>query len=209
MQILAFGDSITYGSHVKIGWADQLRSFLFDRFHEADPDGYPRMYNLGIPGETTNGLLQRFEAETRARFREKYGIVVLLISCGTNDIATLGTSTEKEVSITTYEHNLRQILDVSRGISDRISLLTSPPVIEGKPNPNQKNRSNIDIRDYNRVLKKLANEYGADVLDLYEEFEKIGPDTLLGVDGIHPNDLGHRAIVTLVSEYLLKQLTLP
>ena len=64
MQILAFGDSITYGSHVSVGWADRIRSHLYDMFHEDEPDGCPHMYNLGIPGEITRSLVQMFE--TRA-----------------------------------------------------------------------------------------------------------------------------------------------
>ena len=130
MQILAFGDSIAHGSHVSVGWADQLRSRLFDAFHEEDPDGYPRMYNLGIPGETTSGLIQRFEGEVRARVRAKYGSMIFLISYGTNDAATLGISSEHVISAEHYESNLREMLEKVRSMTSRIALLASPPVIE-------------------------------------------------------------------------------
>jgi len=204
MQIVAFGDSITNGSHVSIGWADQLRSHLFDRFHEKDPDGYPRMYNLGIPGETTEGLIRRFDAETAARVREKYGSIIVLISYGTNDVATAGTSSEHAVSIERYEENIRQVLEKARNLTDRIALLASPPVVEGKPNPNAKNRLNADIRTYNSVLVRLADEYGTQLLDLYGEFEKHDTAKLLNEDGIHPNAPGHAIIFDLVKEYVFQ-----
>ena len=206
MQILAFGDSITHGSHVSVGWADNLRSHLFDAFHENDPDGYPRMYNLGIPGETTNGLLQRFESETVARARAKYGSTIFLISYGTNDVATLGTSSKHVISIENYESNLREVLKRARNMTDRIALLTSPPVIEGKPNPNSKNRLNGDIEAYNNLLMRLADEYGAELLDLYGEFNKQGAVKLFAEDGVHPNDLGHTVIFDIVKEYIFRQL---
>ena len=206
MQILAFGDSITHGSHVSVGWADQLRSHLFDAFHENDLDGYPRMYNLGIPGETTRGLVQRFESETTARVWAKYGSMIFLISYGTNDVARLGTSSEHVISIDHYESYLRQVLKKAQSQTDRIALLASPPVIEAKPNPNSKNRLNSDIEEYNSVLTRLAGEYGAELLDLYGDFEKRGAVKLLGEDGIHPNDAGHAAIFDTVKEYLLRQL---
>ena len=206
MQILAYGDSITHGSHVSMGWADQLRSHLFDAFYENDPDGYPRMYNLGIPGETTMGLVQRFESETKARVRAKYGSMIFLISYGTNDAATLEASSEHVISIEHYESNLREVLEKARSLTNRVALLASPPVIEGKPNPNSKNRLNGDIEEYNNLLVRLADEYGTELLDLYGEFNKQGSVKLFTEDGVHPNDLGHTVIFDIVKEYIFRQL---
>ena len=52
---------------------------------------------------------------------------------------------EYVISIERYESNLREVLENARSLTDRIALLASPPVIEGKPNQNSKNRLNGDI----------------------------------------------------------------
>ena len=207
MQILAFGDSITFGSHVTLGWCDQLRALLYERFHGADPDGYPRMYNLGIPGETTEGLAARFDAETAARVRAKYGDTVFLFSFGTNDVARVGNLAERVVSIDRYEANLREVLEKAGSQTGRLALLASPPVIEGQPNPNGKNRLNADIREYNAVLARLASECGAHLLDLYAAFEGRDLVPLFSGDGLHPNAEGHAVIFGVVSDYLLSILS--
>ena len=206
MQILAFGDSITYGSHVSVGWADQLRSFFFEAFHAQDPDGYPRMYNLGIPGETTDGLAKRFEAEAAARFRSKYGSAIILLAYGSNDSARQPDSSEYMVPLERYEGNLLQALESALKLTDRIALLAAPPIIEGLSAPGEKTRTNLDIRRYNATLTKLASQHNLAYLDVYGDFMERNYPSFLNDDGIHPNAAGHGVIGKKVQEYLLEQL---
>lgn len=70
-QIFCFGDSITYGAWdvANSGWAQKLRIYL-DKKQEEDDSLYFLTYNLGIPGEATDSLVNRFLSETKARIRE-------------------------------------------------------------------------------------------------------------------------------------------
>ena len=65
---------------------------------------------------------------------------------------------------------------------------------------------NGDIEEYNAVLARLAEEYRAELLDLYDGFEKQGAAKFLGEDGIHPNALGYTVIFDIVKEYIFRQL---
>ena len=70
-QILIFGDSIIYGAWDREGgWAARLRKFL-DEKTLTEEDFYCLVYNLGISGDTTEDLLERFEFETEQRIKEK------------------------------------------------------------------------------------------------------------------------------------------
>ncbi|MCD6367797.1 MAG: hypothetical protein J7L45_01800 [Candidatus Aenigmarchaeota archaeon] len=81
-DILIFGDSIVFGKWDELGgWAHRLKMFLekkhlekFRRSEETVNNTYfNRVYLLGIDGNKTSELLERFELETTYRTeREKY-----------------------------------------------------------------------------------------------------------------------------------------
>ena len=106
------------------------------------------------------------------------------------------------VSAERYEANLRNVLEAAKAMTGHMALLASAPVLEGQPNPNAKTRLNADIREYNAVLARLAEEYGAQLIDLYAAVDSAGSDRLLNDDGIHPNADGHIVIQQLVQPYL-------
>lgn len=61
------------------------------------------------------------------------------------------------------------------------------------------------LDEYREILKNIAIENGALILDLQDVFNKaqktIAPDKL-AVDGIHPTNLGHKVIADAVEELL-------
>ena len=67
MLILVFGDSVTCGAwDNKCGWADRLKQYLFKK-SDLGKKGYSMLYNLGIDGDTTAGVLERMENEIKSR----------------------------------------------------------------------------------------------------------------------------------------------
>ncbi len=66
-QILIFGDSNTYGAwDPDGGWVARLRKFADEKNMEGK-DYFVLVYNLGIDGDDTSGVLKRIESETVAR----------------------------------------------------------------------------------------------------------------------------------------------
>jgi len=66
MSILVFGDSITWGTadFEHGGWVTRL-------FIELGRDFEIDVYNLGVSGDKTPDLLERFESESKSRRRRR------------------------------------------------------------------------------------------------------------------------------------------
>ena len=80
VQVLVFGDSIAYGARDgEGGWVQRLRKFLDERNLMGC-----LIYNLGVSGDTVQGLLERFEFETEQRMR-KGEEAVFIFEVGIND----------------------------------------------------------------------------------------------------------------------------
>ena len=84
-QILIFGNSIIYGAWDKEGgWVSRLRKFLDEKNLSSGPNFYCLVYNLGISGNTTDDLLERFEFEIKQRLKEDEETIILF-AIGIND----------------------------------------------------------------------------------------------------------------------------
>ena len=61
--LTVFGDSITFGKGdtLEQGWCGRLKKYFENK------GGNHRLYNLGISGETTKDVLERFDVEAKAR----------------------------------------------------------------------------------------------------------------------------------------------
>src|SRR5271157_5203514 len=84
MQILVFGDSITYGAcDSEGGWVQRLRKFL-DGKNLINTEVYYSVYNLGVWGNAIEDLLKRLEFETKQRIEENEE-VMFVFAIGVND----------------------------------------------------------------------------------------------------------------------------
>ena len=209
--IYAFGDSITYGAWdiSSSGWATRLRQYL-DKRQEEDPDLYALFYNLGIPGETTEGLVTRFESETKARIRKnKVDDSIFILAYGANDAAYLPAEEKFRVSKEEFAKNLRQIIEIASSMSKKILIINLLPVVEEKNSTprNGKVRSNKYMTEYNAVLKDLANQLKVPLVDVNSVFMKAGHESLfIADDGLHPNEAGHQLIFESVQPVVEKML---
>ena len=82
---LFFGDSITYGEYDGVfgGWVDILKRYALQKYNERSNELI--LFNLGIGGETTEGLLNRMSHEMKARNSADGNII--FIGYGANDLA--------------------------------------------------------------------------------------------------------------------------
>lgn len=112
--IYAFGDSITYGAWgiQTSGWAALLRQYL-DDLQEKNSNYYGLFYNLGIPGETTTGLLNRFDNEVKARIRVN-DESVFIFAFGANDAVFLVSENKFRTSKDEFENNLSIVFEKAR-----------------------------------------------------------------------------------------------
>lgn len=209
-QVYAFGDSITYGAwDIKdSGWANLLRKY-FDDKAEKEPDFYGLVYNLGIPGETTEGLVKRFKSETEVRFR-KGQEYIFLFAFGANDSAFIMSKGAFKVSVEDYVRNLGSVLGDAKSYSTKIALLNTTPVVEAVTahvESKDKSRLNEYVERYNAPLQALAAKHNVPLLDVYSAFMQYDLERLFCEDGLHPNEVGHKIIFDLVQKQIEPWLT--
>jgi lysophospholipase L1-like esterase len=204
VEILAFGDSITYGvSDEKGGWVSRLRRDLEKDDIAKAQHVKNGVYNCGVRGDTTEDLLKRFDIECAGR-EGKEDNPVIIFAIGTNDCSV--ESGSSKVSPANYKENLSKLLAKAKNTGERVVFVGLTPVDETKtvPIPWKTERSylNKSVIEYNAILKEFSKANGTCFVDVYRPFGK-NPLSLLS-DGLHPNSKGHQRIYKAVMKALKK-----
>ncbi len=199
--ICIFGDSITYGAYDREsgGWVGRLR-------HHIDNSGQEGMvYNLGVDGETTNGLLKRLKIEIESRLGSVWRYdeqLTIVFAVGVNDSAL---RPKRIISNHEFSENIRKLAAISRKYTKNIFFADILPVSEQKVNPvpwdPEITYLNREIRILNDVLNSVCFEENARIIKVKDRFEGINYHRLLD-DGLHPNSAGHELIFKTVKEQL-------
>ncbi len=197
-QILIFGDSIADGAYDEHGgWVDRLKQHFMEKNMQGNVlvDESNWVYNLGISGNTSRDLLERFDNESTARKADRNDkVAIFIIVIGTNDSRyNEPEGKQPEMSVEDYSKNVVQLIDKARKYSDKILLVNSLPVDESKTTPiyGQYVYLNSRINEFNTALHNLAESEDVDLLDLNRAAKAhISWNDML-IDGLHPNPEGH------------------
>jgi len=205
MYGLFFGDSITYGEYDGVfgGWVDILKRYALQKFHEGNGDELI-LFNLGIGGETTEGLLKRIPHELKARNSADGNIVFL--SYGANDLAV--KDGQQIVNSEQFRNNIKEAVTHARRFSNEIYLVSILPFsqkIDGVVVNSGKKRINEDVVVYNQILKDIAAEDSLIYIDFYSAFLE-DKEILLSADGVHPNEKGYGMMAEIAIPIIEKYL---
>ncbi|WP_278352262.1 SGNH/GDSL hydrolase family protein [Chryseobacterium gleum] len=202
---LFFGDSITYGEYDGVfgGWVDILKRYALQKFHEGNGDELI-LFNLGIGGETTEGLLKRIPHELEARNSADGNIIFL--SYGANDLAI--KDGKQVVEPEKFKNNITTAVNHARQFSNEIYLVSILPFserVDGVVVSSGKLRTNEEVIVYNQILKDLAIEHSLGYIDFYSAFLE-DKEILLSADGVHPNEKGYgmmaEVAIPIIEKYL-------
>jgi len=201
-HIICFGDSITRGENDKDhgGWVDRLKSFYISKFLETK-DNEVCVFNMGIGGETTDGLIKRFTYELNTRLLSD-GDNIVTFAYGTNDIALVNNA--NIVSETNFTSNLNYCIDYAFKKNTKVFLINILPIIETSSTPLEtpiKTRKMEDIIRYNKTILSISEKKKIEHVDLNSAFE-MRQQKLLTFDGIHPNSKGHELIYEKIKKSL-------
>lgn len=202
---LFFGDSITFGEYDGVfgGYVDYLKRFCYSEFYHHQAKEV-NCFNLGIGGETTFGLLNRFDIETKARLSSDENLFFFFY--GANDLAI--NNGNELVSLQDFEKNLIQIIKKAKSYSENVYLISILPIsqkIDGVKVASGKLRSTEQISRYNETLKKISTELNLQYLDIFSNFN-LQKEELISKDGIHPNEKGYELIAENLKPILSKYL---
>ncbi len=195
-DIFIFGDSITWGFYdVDGGWAERLKK-----------DCYPKhiIYNLGVSGNTTFDLLNRFEFETEQRFyRDEKTLVIF--SIGINDSQFNNKENRTRVDVFNFRNNLLRLINKARKFTPYVIFLGLNPVDESKVDPipwrQEFSYKNEKIKEYEGIIKNVCEETKIHFVPVFHKFYESDYENLLE-DGIHPNSEGHKKIFGIIKEFL-------
>jgi lysophospholipase L1-like esterase len=195
-QFVAFGDSISDGvlglravgdAGPAVGYAFKLRRLLADRYTAQTIV----MTDEGVPGEdVTTGRLRL----PIVLGRDLPQAVMLLE--GVNDLNGKG-----QVAIRSVVDNLRTMVREVRGRGMAAFLATLLPQ---RPGGFRAHAVEL-IPPTNARIREMAAEEGAVLVDLYAAFDGQTA-TLLGADGLHPNDAGYQRMAEVFFEAIRAQL---
>lgn len=204
INILCFGDSITYGEYDGVfgGWVDLLKREFLSQFHSEKNEVL--VFNLGIGGETSKGILKRFSIESEARKSDEKNIVFLAF--GANDLAI--KEGDFLVNPGQFHQNMKTLLQLAKAFSETVFLLSILPIsdqIDEVKVASEKIRTNENVKKYNQILQHIASELNVEFIDLYPLFLPQ-KEKWLSADGVHPNDQGYqflaKTIKPIIEDYL-------
>jgi len=206
VQILVFGDSITYGVWDKYGgWVQKLRKFL-DEKTLSKPETYFLIYNLGISGGTVEDLLERFEFETKQRLKENEG-TIFIFAQGINDSQYVHSQKNLRCPPQKFQRNLQTLINLAKKFSSTIVFLGLTPVDESKVDPMpwniDRSYKNKNVKTFNDIIKSICNGNAIFFIEIYKNLVKTDYKRLLE-DGAHPNSDGHQKIFEIVKEFLVE-----
>jgi len=205
-HILIFGDSIAQGYwDEEGGWIARLRKFIDERsIHSKNYDCL--IFNLGVSGDTTEDLLQRFEFETEQRSKEN-GKTIFIFAIGGNDSQFYNDKKSLHVAPEKFSANIQKLIKLARRFSQKIIFIGPTPVDEPLVDPipwaKEKSYKNIYIKKYNEIIKNVSKKEKSSFIELFENWIKIDYKKLLE-DGAHPNSEGHEKIFETVKDFLIK-----
>ena len=165
------------------------------------------VYNLGISGDTSNDLLERFEFEIKQRLH-KEDEIILIFAIGINDSQFIYSKNNFSVLADKFQRNIKQCISFSGKISNKTVFIGLTPVDKSKTLPipwdADKSYENKYISNYNNIIKSICREKQIYFLDMFKEFKKTDYKELLE-DGLHPNSEGHQKMFEIVRDFLIKE----
>jgi lysophospholipase L1-like esterase/isopentenyldiphosphate isomerase len=198
MNICIFGDSVTWGARLpaRVAWSNLLRNYL-----EHNAEDYYALYDLGIDGDTSTGLLKRFVVEATARQPE-----LIILAIGINDSVFRQSEDNSATSLDNFSANLKQLIEQSRqftndliivGIAKGADRLTMPL----PRSTTGKSYSKAQTAKYNQVIRQVALSAGVYFVNVETELNDDDFD-----DGLHPNANGHQKIFQCLLQVLKPML---
>lgn len=198
MKILFYGDSITdmgrqrEEEHPAFKMGVGYPNFVAGELLYGEPEKY-EIVNRGISGNRIVDLYARVKADVW-----NHNPDVLSILIGVNDVwHEIGNS--NGVDIVRWEKVYRMLIEDTLARLPKLKIMICEPfVLEGEATTGEgKWERFLEVKEYAKVAKKLAAEYGLCFVPLqakFDEAEKAHGGAAYLYDGVHPSAAGAKLI---------------
>lgn len=177
MKIVCLGDSLTYGFGIR-------RSKIWTKI--AQDKLKIEIINEGISGDTSSGMLSRFQKAVYEKSPE-----AVLIMGGVNDLIVGADLGIVKSNIMAMAHqSIARYIDPIIGIPTKIDLEN---VRQDWAKFFDFNKVVEELEKYHQWIIEFCKTFNIKYIDFYTEFEKIAGDSVkeLYVDGLHFNEKGN------------------
>ena len=164
----------------------------------SDPSSRIRVINMGTSGNTVLDLKARWDTDVMDLHPDWLSIYI-----GINDVWRQFDTpliTEKHVSPKLFEETYRSLIERTLPTLKGLILVTPHFLELNREDPMRKR-----MDEYGAIVKKLAKEYGAILVDTqaaFDEFLTYYHPGFINWDRIHPNTMGH----CIIAKAFLKAL---
>ena len=192
-KIGIWGASITqgYNDFELYGWVNRLRELI-----KSDTKPF-YIYNLGISGDMSDDIVNRFELEATAR-----KVDTAIIAIGINDSAVWVESKENRVSTHDYKNNLEKLVKIANKLEIEIVFVSSSIADDNIQNPcpwcPDIIYSTEQIFRYNKVMEEVSINNHIQFINLFDSLSVLDLH-----DGLHPNAKGHQKIAEQLAESII------
>lgn len=200
-KILFIGDSITdvkFNSRMKRKikgknvYALQLKKRL---------KAYSRNIKVEIKGIASNRTYHVYDRLTKDCISLKPDIIIMHI--GVNDAWENYVPEQYPPLVRPMEPHFREIFRRINMELNGVQVLYIMPFMIDSVKEKLPFHKTLD--EYRKRLREIAEENGAIILDMQEEFNKAQKSTApsaLAIDGIHPTDLGHKVMADAIEKLI-------
>jgi acyl-CoA thioesterase I len=189
-RVVAVGDSITAD---RLGWFDLLAASI-------ERTGVPgvSLHNLGVSGNTTADVLERYDLLEAARPDR------VLVMLGTNDSREHGrTRAYRMASPGETERNLAALLDLIADLGSAVTVITPTAVDQDRITAffagGPVRWSAAAVAETAAAVRRVAPA----CVDLHTASREAGPAGLLEPDGVHLTPAGQRFVLTRIVAHLV------
>jgi lysophospholipase L1-like esterase len=212
IQIYILGSSSVYGVGAEAGgWADLVKKALHQKMYGENGVGEKyEVYNFGKAGATIDFVLNNFPRQLEQYGRS--GKIISIVSVGGNNAKAEDEPENFVSTIDEYELQMSQLMDLLKDRSNAVIAVGGgfydeakvypkhSPLTGGKSYFSNERKQLFEIKWKEICTDKEIPFVGIEVTE--EEWK----DNFLYIDGLHPNQGGHRYIAEKVLEVLERYL---
>ncbi|OGW81693.1 MAG: hypothetical protein A3G33_08540 [Omnitrophica bacterium RIFCSPLOWO2_12_FULL_44_17] len=195
--IICFGDSVLAGTGAS------TRDNCCSKIIKASVN-IP-VFLKGLNRDSSSGGLNRLESDVL----QNPSCSHVLILFGNND-SWIRSNNQPETTIEQFEHNIKKIVEQITA-NNKIAILLNLQPLDGEKFiqnfPNHFNEQTAFYGDpvswqkqYSDSIERMVHAYEWEFIDIRTPLEK-DVTNVIGPDGLHPNDLGHKIIAETVLNY--------
>lgn len=200
-KILFIGDSIT---DVKFNSKNRFKFKLKDIYAtqlKKKLKAYSKNIEVNIKGIASNRTYHVYDRLTNDCINLNPDVIIMLI--GVNDAWENYVPEDYPPLLRPMEPHIREIFRRIRTELPQTQILFLMPFMIDSVEEKLPFHKTLD--EFRALLKNIAMEYGAFILDLQEIFyeaQQIYSPSSLAIDGIHPTQLGHKVMAESIEKHL-------